>query len=254
MFFLDAGLPSEVTDFPTNLGVALSSYHNLVLGLHTYTHGYTIDTFIGQKPPTATYPWGGYDQAYALGEREARAINAALLVTEFGNDMEWDPYILTNELVEQERHRVGFEFWTWRENCGGKHSWGMFEGIDCSSTTATQAKPASGCLRPGRELLLARVYPSASADADLTYHYDASSGAFDLKATGKFGDVPTVVVIPAEVTGDVSVAGAVAGEPAIAPSHGGRLVTVYPSGGAFSISVAAAKQAPAGCDTTPAAP
>ena len=70
------------------------------------------------------------------------------------------------------------------------------------------------------------MYPSASADPNLTYHYDSSTGAFDLQATGKFGDVPTVVVIPAVVTGDVSVSGAVAGEPAISPSQGGRLVTV----------------------------
>ena len=253
LFFLDLGLPREITDFPTHLDLALSSYPNLVVGLHAYTHGYTPDSiFLHQDPDKASYPWGGYEQTYASAEREARSINAALMVTEFGNDPKWDPLILANELIEQEQHRVGFAFWTWKENCGDVHSWGMFEGIDCSRSKQLQAQPQSGCLRPERERLLARVYPSASADPNLTFHYDPSTGAFQLQASGQLGDVPTVVVIPVEVTGAVTVSGAVAGEPAISQqAHGVRMVTVYPSGGAFAISVAAASLAPLGCDTAP---
>ena len=70
--------------------------------------------------------------------------------------------------------------------------------------------------------------------------------------SGIAADCPTVVVIPVEVTGAVTVSGAVAGEPAISQqAHGVRMVTVYPSGGAFAISVAAAALAPLGCDTAP---
>jgi endoglycosylceramidase len=248
LFFLDLGLPREVTDLPTHLGLALSSYPNLVVGLHAYTHGYTPDSiFFNQPPNQASYPWGGYEQTYAAAEREARAINAALMVTEFGNDPKWNKYILANELLEQERHLVGFAFWTWKENCG-QGSWGMFDPIDCSSATRGQPKPQSGCLRADREQLLARVYPSASSDSNLTYHYDSDTGAFSLHAKGHVGDLATVVVIPAEVTGDWTVSGAVAGAPVISPSHGGRILTVYPGSGDFSVTVAAAPLASLGCD------
>jgi hypothetical protein len=241
LFFMDTGLLREVTDFPTHLGLPVSSYPNLVLSLHPYTHGYTPDAlFFHQPPDKATYPWGGYDQTYSLAEHEAKAMHAALFVAEFGNDPRWDPVILTNELAEQERHRVGFAFWTWKENCAfGGGSWGMFDPVDCS-TNRDAPRPSSGCLRPDREVLLARVYPEASSDSQVSYRYDAADGAFTLKASGGFGDPATVVIIPANVTGGVTVAGAIAGEPDISTGENGRTVTVYPGGGGFTITVAAA--------------
>jgi endoglycosylceramidase len=246
VFFLDTGLLREVTDFPTHLGLPVSSYPNLALGIHPYTHGYTVDALVlHQTPDKATYPWGGYDQTYSLAEREARAIGAALFVTEFGNDPTWDPLILANELAEQERHLVGFAFWTWKENCAvNGNSWGIFGPIDCKQDLAA-SKPVSGCLRTAREEMLARVYPVASADPDLAYRYDAKTGAFILRATSHFGDPPTVVLVPPNVAGAVSVSGAVAGEAVVSESAKGRTVTVYPAGGEFSIEVAAAPLRPA---------
>ena len=241
LFFMDTGLMREVTDFPTHLGLPVSSYPNLVLGIHPYTHGYTADAlFLHQPPDKATYPWGGYDQTYSLAEREARAIGAAVFVTEFGNDPKWDSVILPNELSEQEQHRVGFAFWTWKENCainGG--SWGLYDQIDCTHDVAG-SKPASGCMRPLRDQELARIYPIASADPNLAYHYDSQTGAFTLHATGRFGDPATVVVIPSVATGAVSVTGAVTGPAAESIAPSGRTVTVYPAGGGFSIEVAPA--------------
>jgi hypothetical protein len=112
-----------------------------------------------------TYPWGGNDQTYSLAEREAKAMGAALFVSEFGNDPSYDSLLLTNELQEQERHLVGFAFWTWKEN-GGSNSWGVFD------PAGTEVSPlaSSGCIRPARERQLARVYPRASADPKLSYH------------------------------------------------------------------------------------
>lgn len=241
LFFLETGLLREVTDFPTHLGLPVSSYPNVVLSIHPYTHGYTPDAlFFHQPPDKATYPWGGYDQTYSLAEREAKAMHAALFVSEFGNDPKWDSVILANELAEQERHRVGFAFWTWKENCAfGGGSWGMFDPIDCSTDRAGP-RPPSGCLRAGREDLLARVYPVASSDPGLTYRYDPATGGFTLRATGRFGDSATVVTIPAGVTGDVSVSGAVSGQPDLSSGENGRTVTVYPGGGEFTITVAPA--------------
>ena len=45
----------------------------------------------------------------------------------------------------------------------------------------------------------------------------------------------------------ITVGGAYAGEPSIGASASGRTVTVYPSGGFFTIDVAPAQQAPLGC-------
>ncbi|HAC45743.1 MAG TPA: hypothetical protein DCF65_06690, partial [Chloroflexi bacterium] len=70
---------------------------------------------------------------------------------EFGNDPDWDTLILTNELLEQEKHLTGFAFWTWKEN-GGGHSWGVYD----APKTGVTPMPSSGCLRATRELLLAR--------------------------------------------------------------------------------------------------
>src|SRR5260370_26529949 len=157
-------------------------------------------------------------------------MGSALMVMEFGNGSEWDPYIRTNELLEQERHRAGFAFWVWKEN----GAWGVY------------ATP-TGCLRSGRERLLARVYPRATADPMVVYHYDPSSGAFALSARGRSGDAPTVVYIPPEVTGSGIATGAVL-PPAIgANADGSRLVTASPTGGAFSISVAPAPLTLTGC-------
>ena len=248
LMFLDTGLLREVTDFPTHLGLPVSSYPNLVLGIHAYTHVYTIDHLIDQKSPPdkAGYPWGGYDQSYYWGEREARAMGGALFVTEFGNDPNLDPVELASQLREQEIHLTGFAFWTWMENCGGGNNkpYGVFDGIDCSST---RSQPSSGCIRQQRAAMLARVYPEASSDPNLTYSYDPSTGFFTMRASGRFGDPATVVVVPSVVNGSVTVGGAVAGEPSIAQSEDGLTVTVYPAGGVFTVNVAAAPVAPFKC-------
>jgi endoglycosylceramidase len=242
LFFLEPGLLREVTDFPTHLGLPVSSYPNLVLSLHAYTHKYTFDALAGQSPDTATYPWGGYDQSYALGEREAKVMKAAVFVSEFGFPQgDAGDRVIASQLLEMEQHRVGFAFWTWKENGGG--NWSMFDSAKPNQTP----EPSSGCIRADRERLLARVYPLASADSNLTYHYDTGTGAFTLKAQGRSGDAPTVVYIPHEVTGAVSASGGLTDQAVSAPPDGSRLLTASPSGGNFSITVAAAPLSLTGC-------
>jgi len=243
LVFMEAGLLRHVTDFPTHLGLPVSSYPNIVLSIHTYTHVFSLDHLFKLDPKS--YPWGGYDQTYALARREAAALNAALFVAEFGDFRSDDQQILANELLEQEKHVVGFAFWTWKENCGGSSTWGMFEGIDCApGATSTHS---SGCLRAGRERLLARVYPQASADPKLTYHYESATGAFTLQANGQAGDAPTLVYVPREVTGEATVLGAFADRSITDLGDGGRMVSATPSGGTFTIAVAAAPLSLTGC-------
>jgi len=219
LFFLDTGLLREVTDFPTHLGLPVSSYPNVVLAMHAYTHVYTLDTLT----PWKDYPPGGYDQSYAFAEREAKAMDAALFVSEFGSDPKRDATWLTSQLLEQERHRVGFAFWPWKESNGGE--WGMF------------APPPTECLRISRERLLARVYPRTTADRNLTFHYDPSEGSFALHAHGRVRDPSTIVYIPPEVTGSVTVEGAATGVVTQA-ADGSRLVLASPTGGMFMVAVA----------------
>src|SRR5713226_3541880 len=111
-------------------------------------------------------------------------------------------------------------------------------GCTTGSTAAT--------IRPERERLLARVYPRASADPTLSYHYDTSTGAFSLHAGGRPGQAATVLFIPTEVTGQVTVSGN-ATQSVDAPEDGTRLVTIAPSGGAFSVAVSPARLALTGC-------
>ena len=229
LMFLDTGLLREVTDFPTHLGLPISSYPNLVLALHAYTHIYTFDALRGEKVPNTDYPWGGYDQSYDFAEREAKAMDAALFVAEFGNDPSDDGLILKSQLLQQEKRRLGFAFWTWTETGG---TWGMLT--------------SSRCVRAVREQLLARVYPRLSADPELTYQYDATDGGFTMRAQGRAGDPSTVVYVPREVTGPISSDGAVhvvVSEEA----DGSRLVFASPTGGTFAVAVAPAPLALAGC-------
>jgi hypothetical protein len=106
---------------------------------------------------------------------------------------------------------------------------------------------SSGCSRPARERQLARVYPRASADLKLTYRYDSDTGAFMLQAGGRPGDAPTLVYVPRVVTGEATVLGAFADRSITSLDGGGRLVSATPSGGTFTIAVAAAPLSLTGC-------
>ncbi len=237
LLFLDTGLLREVTDFPTHLGLPVSSYPNVVLALHAYTHIYTIDALTGQKAASANYPWGGYDQSYDFAEREASAMDAALFVSEFGNAPADDDLMLSAQVREQERHRAGFAFWPWKESSGG--SWGMF-------APPPSPEASSGCLRVSRERLLVRVYPRATADPTETYGYDSSDGRFTMRARGKSGDPSTVVYVPPEVTGQITSGGAV--HLAVSQNNdGSRMILASPTGGDFVIAVAPAPLSLTGC-------
>ncbi|TMC37556.1 MAG: hypothetical protein E6J28_07515 [Chloroflexi bacterium] len=236
LVFIDTGLGREVTDFPTHLAMPVSSYPNVVLGVHAYTHIYTFDTFAGQPPDRASYPWGGYEQGFDWADREAKAMNAALLVMEFGDSPEWDHEIVTNVLLQEEKHRVGFMFWTWKEN-GDAGKWGIY------SSRSDRAP----CLRAGRERLLARVYPRVTGDPNATFHYDSADGRFTMRARGNAGDPTTVVYVPREAGGLITSDGAATVVVSENEGDGSRLVFATPTGGAFTIAVSAAPLRLSGC-------
>ena len=189
LFFVETGLWRQITDFPTHLPIPLSSYPNLVLSMHAYTHIYTLDVQLGH--PSKTSP--PYDQSYAWAELEARALRAALFVSEFGDDPSQDQDLLVNQLAAQERHQVGSTFWVWKQNCGYKRPWGIYEGVygtasdqRCAyqrGTPDTAQQPQAGCLLADRERLLARIWPSHLPPGPASYHYDVATGAFQLSGS-----------------------------------------------------------------------
>jgi hypothetical protein len=95
--------------------------------------------------------------------------------------------------------------------------------------------------------MLARVYPEASSDPNLTYSYDPSTGYFTMRANARLGDPATVVMVPSVVNGSVTVGGAVEGELSIGQAGEGRRVIVYPAGGVFTVNIDAAPLAPFKC-------
>jgi hypothetical protein len=215
----------------------VTSYPNVVLALHAYTHFCTIDHLAPQLVSSAAYPWGGYDQSYALAEHEARAMDAALFVSEFGNPPGDDGRLLAAQILEQEAHNVGFAFWTWKENGAG--GWGVYAPAQSSQVTG-------GCLRGDRERLLARAYPRATPAIRLAFHHDSSNGGFDLHAVGRAGDPPTIVYVPSEVAGKVTIGGGARGI-VIDQSDGSRMVLVTTGGGPFDVDIAAAPLALSAC-------
>jgi hypothetical protein len=164
-------------------------------------------------------------------------MGAALFVSEFGSPPGDDSRLLASQVVEQEIHRTGFAFWTWKEN--GSGAWGVY-GPPAVSTDS------SGCLRADREQLLARVYPRATADAGVTFRYNNVDGSFQLHASGRHGDPPTVVYVPPEVNGSVNVSGGADGSTSDNPD-GSRLIVATPTGGKFNVLVAPAPPVLAGC-------
>ena len=108
-----------------------------------------------------------------------------------------------------------------------------------------RCRPAAAFERPASVCWPACIR-APPPDRKLSYHYDAATGAFRLSAYGRAGDPTTVVYIPPEVRGAVAVSGAEPPAMEIGPD-GSRLVTVAPSGGPFSITLAPATVVLAGC-------
>ena len=249
IFFLEADHLREVTDFPTAFGLPVSSYPNLAFAIHPYTHKYTIDALAGQDPKTAGYPFGGYDQAYGTAEAEARSMDAALFVSEFGNEPALDGLLLSNELEEQDSHLTGSTYWPWKENCGGS-TWGVYAGplgnldTPCAhqklTLQGTAPQPENGCLRKSKERLLARPTVMAAVGTGLKYGYDPATGAFSLSATATTGNqLATRVLVPKQVVGTIS-------QPSSLLPDGNRVVDFVPSGG-YTLKIAAAPLRLAGC-------
>ena len=68
-------------------------------------------------------------------------LGAALFVDEFGDDPARDGLLLAGQLREQEAHAVGGTFWTWKENCSLRATWGIFAGASAGDPRCAYDRP-----------------------------------------------------------------------------------------------------------------
>ena len=84
----------------------------------------------------------------------------------------------------------------------------------------------------------ARIYPQATAGTLESFGYDPDHRSFTMTATAEASGAPTVIFVPAGMSGTVTVHGAARPGQLVAEPDGSHRVLVYPTGrGAYSIAV-----------------
>lgn len=216
-----------------------TSYPNIVFAPHVYTHVFTLDRQLFRIPPQQA-TWPSYSFALQTADAEARAMGAALAVTEFGGPDRDYPSVTEGTLAQLDRYRASAMAWAWKNNCGlepecdddEEGRWATY------ATGGPGARPPqNGPLLPGHTSGLARVYPRLTAGRLESWSFDPASGRFDMSAasdsTVAVGDRDreTLVVIPPQVPGGTitTSGGAVVDAVEVNPD-GSRWVWVAPTG------------------------
>ena len=238
-FFFEPMAVRNLEDAPDQVAVPFSSYPDLVYAPHTYTHVFTADAEAGVPPRQSPYPVS-YDQAYQVADAEARSMHAALISGEYGNSAGEDDVVLRGETAAQDAAMVGSTLWAWKGSCAPGASprqcsdiWSVYAG-----DPATPPAQNLGLI-PTRVKFLSRIYPQAAAGTLESFGYDPDHRRFTMTATSDTsGAAPTVIFVPAGVTGTVVVHGAARPAQLVAEPDGTRRVLVYPTGrGAYSVVI-----------------
>ncbi|MGH9307563.1 MAG: cellulase family glycosylhydrolase [Acidimicrobiales bacterium] len=245
-FFFEPMAIRNLEDAPDQVSLPFSSYPNLVYAPHVYTHVFTVDRMLGLAPGQSPYPLS-YDQAYIVAGLEARAMNAALLVDEYGNSASDDNVILRGSTAAQDRHLISSSVYAWKGACNG----GTQAGCDASAWSVYSADAATPPqqnlgLLPSRVKFLDRIYPRATAGHLDTFSYNPDNRSFAMSAHGSLPVAPgqrtreTVVFIPSGVSGNVRVSGAAVLDGVSTQPDGTKLAYVAPTGSSpYSVTVAA---------------
>jgi endoglycosylceramidase len=243
-FFYEPMAVRNVTDAPDQAAVPFSSYPGLVYAPHTYTHVFTADRLAGVPPSQSPYPTS-YDQAFQVADAEARAMNSALLIGEYGNSATEDNTILRQETAAQDRALTGSTIYAWKGVCDAGASlascfggWSYFGGDPATPPAQNLA------LIPSRVKFLSRVVARAAAGRLDSFAYQPDNHSFQMHATAdhpvRRGDTTreTVVFIPAAATGAVSVSGLAVVDRVVTEPDGTRLAYAAPTAaGAYSVAV-----------------
>ncbi len=253
MVFFEPNAMRNLLDASIQPNVPFSEYRNLVFAPHVYTHIFTLDSVLLHQPhDQATFP-PDYDYAYRTADTEARSMDTAVLVTEFGGNETEAPTLTEGTLAAQERYAVGAMVWTWKDNCGleprcsggtghpdPSYMWSMWE------TGGAGPSPAqNGPALPLRTRHVARITPRWIAGTVQAYSFVVATGRFEMTVDSitpvTVGDRSgeTLVVVPPIVTGGMpSVGGAAVLDEVVTNPDGSRWVWVAPTGaGHYSVMV-----------------
>lgn len=246
MFFVEPMAARNLVDMAVGLSAPFTSYPNVVYAPHVYTHVFTADTFLPSPANTiagAAFP-AGYGQALTTAETEARLIGAALFIGEYGNANAQDSTILAQETAEFDKAGVGSALWAWKGNCNpgvdqadcNPGLWSMYYG------SAAASPSHNGPLIPTRMEYVSRAYPRAVVGTISSFAYQPGTESFSLSAS--YSGTPvgtgttardlggdTVVFIPSQATGAVTVSGAARLVLEVTTPDGNRLVYLAPDGG-----------------------
>jgi len=175
-----------------------------------------------------------------VADAEAKQFHAALVPTEYGNGAGDDATILAPELAAQEKALAGSALWSWKGSCAAGSSPAACAGIWAMYAADPATPPAENLgLIPSRLQYVSRAYPQATAGTLDSYAYDPVHHSFTMHAEAqRAGGPPTVIFLPAAVTGNVAVTGAARLQRLTSEPDGTRRVNVTPTAaGPYSVTI-----------------
>jgi len=226
----------NIVDFAPGRHFKFSEYPNLLYAPHVYSYIFTVPSVLGTPLEKAWWP-PGYAFAYWSADSEARALDAALFVGEFGGDQRDNATKLEGTIRQQERSNVGGTIWDWKYNCWAPEGCDEDGAWSIYRSGGPGPHPAqNGELQPARVAHIARAVPRATSGRLRTYSYDPATGQFRMQATATAAVTPgdrmseTVIYLPPAMAGTVVSTGAAVVSGVVENPDGSRLAYVAPTG------------------------
>jgi endoglycosylceramidase len=268
LIFFEPSAYRNLLDFSPQSSAPFSSYDNLVFAPHIYTHAFTVDSFIGEPLSTSTYP-PSYTFGYQTADAEAKAMNSAVFVTEFGDNAGSDSEVLTAELAAQNRTLTGGTLWAWdglaqaQADCWCVHYHHSTYETNQNGLPGKgdpHSKPAPGRFIASRVTLLGQPYPLATQGTLESFVQSPATNTFALAAdqSGKLpagaGAVTAVYEPSSWRDAKVVVSGAAALAKTVPVGDGAAVLVVKPSagGGSYMVTIAQSSAAVAQVSATAA--
>ena len=156
-------------DISLQFSKPFTEYKNIVYAPHSYSRAFTL----WKKDP--------FWLAMATATREAAAMRAAVMVTEWGGGN------VTNVLkigAEQQEYMVNGMAWCWKQNGGG--GWSLHTAVDGTNFTLNRQRLAA----------VVKIYPRSVAGKLLHYKHNATGFWMSAQCSGAQSTVLTEVYFP----------------------------------------------------------
>lgn len=226
LVFLEPDVTRDTTDATVYAAPwsAYSSYKNAVFAPHIYTRVFTPDGLAHTAAGTPTFQ--PMSEGYTTGIANAHQLGTPLWIGEFGALVSTDATILAAHYREQDRWGLGGTLWVWKAPTSAQDS-------------VLHGPFGPGIAYPSRVLYTQRAYPMTLAGNLTGLAYSPTGHTFRLTASSgpvRGGDLnaASLVWLPPTLTGPAVVTGA---RSAVITMNGGREVELFPTGGAYSLSV-----------------